>query len=241
MQLVNQLPAVLFVVTSTSEVVGEANRLRRAGTFLLKAGELLAYSPRSNAGRWWRERLAVPEHHLGYIISLFSARLATMTPSSVAYACAEFADDSLRAGLKDAGIGRHRSNADRTLRNTDFYRLLANQTTSELTSTHKGRTAEATGNAYAFLQGQSATRHKVINQAICSLVDRNVETVDAAKAEFEVNQGEQGLYTDVVLPWNGDDTCVEFHHAKEARASAMASYIMEKLQYYAIHYNLIPR
>lgn len=52
-QLSQRLPQLVFVVTSTSEVVGEANRLRQAGTYLLKGRELLSYSPRSEVGKWW--------------------------------------------------------------------------------------------------------------------------------------------------------------------------------------------
>jgi hypothetical protein len=79
-QLSQALPEVVLVVTSTSEVVGEANRLRRAGTYLLKPGELVAYSSRSRAAKWWAARGDDPRHRLGYMTALFRARLTTMTP-----------------------------------------------------------------------------------------------------------------------------------------------------------------
>jgi hypothetical protein len=62
-----------------------------------------------------------------------------------------------------------------------------------------------------------------------------------SSARFEVDQGNQSIYTDVVVPWNGEDICLEFHHAKEPHTAKIAAYVMEKLQYYAIHYNLVPR
>jgi hypothetical protein len=85
-QVSQVLPAIIFVITSTNEVVGEANRIRRAGTLLLKAEELLTYSPHSRAGLWWTSRSADPRYRLSYIITLFKARLVTMTASSVSIA-----------------------------------------------------------------------------------------------------------------------------------------------------------
>ena len=184
-----------------------------------------------------------PAHHLGYIVSLFEARLATMTPSSVAYACAEFGDDGLKRATKEAGITRSAANADTTFKNSDFYRLLAGSPRVELTSSMKGKTASSTLNAFASVQQLSATRHKVINQAICALAERNVPAFHASTARFEVDLGEQRTFTDAVVELGGDDIYLEFHHLSEAqcKASSIAAYIMEKLQYYAIHYNLIPR
>jgi hypothetical protein len=234
------LPSLLFVITSTSEVVGEADRLRRAGSFLLRAEELLNYSPRSRAGLWWRERNRDPRHHLGYIITLFRARLATMTPSSVIYACAEF-DESLREVVRAAGVARSTANADRTLKNTDFYRYIIGQPPTELTSTRKGKTAPTTLAAYRDIQKLSATRHLAINRAICRLMDRNIGHFDLENAAFEVDQGDGEVFTDVVVPTSSGDEYLEFHHAADPRAAAIAAYIMGKLQYYAIRFNLIPR
>jgi hypothetical protein len=50
------LPQLLFVITSSGDVTGEANRIRRAGKQVLAAEPLLGYSPRSEAGKWWTER-----------------------------------------------------------------------------------------------------------------------------------------------------------------------------------------
>jgi hypothetical protein len=242
-QLAHELPAVTFIVTSHSEVVGEANRLRRAESYLLGARELLAYSSRSRAGKWWIARRDVPSHHLAYVISLFRARLATMTPSSVAYACAEFGDDSLKEVVRRAGVTRNSGNADRTFNNTDLSHLLFNRTTSELTSTRKGRTSDVTVAAFNELQKLSATRHKALNQSICRLIDRNVPGFRGDLASFENDLGSQDVFADVVVPVDDGDAYLEFHHLSggNCKAAAMAAYIMEKLQYYAIHYNVVPR
>jgi hypothetical protein len=138
-QLTNRLPRIVFVITSTSAVVGEANRLRQAGTYLLKSRELVSYSPRSEAGKWWAARSGTPQHNLGYIIALFQARLVTMTPSSVAYACVQHGDAGLKRVVRESEMGPSDSNAERTFKNTDFYRLLIGEPRTELTSTSKGR------------------------------------------------------------------------------------------------------
>jgi len=240
-QLAKTLPAVTFVVSSTSDVVGEANRIRRARGQFLKADELLAYSPRSRSGKWWAERGADPRHTLGYVISLFQARLATMTPSSVVYACAHFGDPLLKKAVSDARMSPSWSNADRTLKNTDFYRLMAGLASTEFTSTRKGKTASSTLKAYAALQELSAQHHKALNQAICQLVDRNVEAFKADLASFEVHHPKGGLITDAVVPVGDADAYIGFHHVAKPGASALAAYVMEKLQYYAIQYNITPR
>lgn len=242
-QQAKELPQIFFVVTSHSEVVGEANRLRRAETYRLGARELLAYSSRSRAGKWWRARLDTPAQHLGYIISLFGARLATMTPSSVVYACLEFGDEILRQAARSVGATKSSGNADRTFRNTDISHFLLDTTSSELTSTRKGRTSEVMEAAYDMIQELSSRKHKAINQAICQLVDRNVASFRGDLAGFEVNLGEQNLYADVIAPWSDQDLYLEFHHLSGAKckAASMAAYVMEKLQHYAVHYNLVPR
>lgn len=242
-QLTKRLPRVTVVVTSTSEVVGEANRLRQAGTYLLKSRELMAYSPKSEAGKWWAARADTPEHHLGYVIALFQARLATMTPSSVVYSCLHYGDENLRKVARDAGMTPSTSNAVTTFKNTDFYRLVMGQPSKELTSTTKGKTADATLSAYTAIQALSSKRHKAINQAICALAESVVPEFDASEGHFEVNLGEQDTYTDAVIPLGLEDIYLEFHHLSSAhcRASSMASYIMEKLRTYAWRHNIIPR
>ncbi len=60
---------------------------------------------------------------------------------------------------------------------------------------------------------------------------------------YEVNAGDQDLYPDAIVKVNGKEFYLEFHHISpdNCGAAKMASYIMEKLQNYAIHYNLAPR
>lgn len=242
-QLTNRLPRLTFVITSTSEVVGEANRLRQAGTYILKSRELVAYSPKSEAGKWWAARAQEPQHHLGYIIALFQARLTTMTPSSVVYSCLQHGDESLKQVARDKGMTPSGANATTTFKNTDLYRFLIGQPNSELTSTIKGRTAATTVEAHSAIQALSSKRHKAINQAISALGEDVVPGFKASEGRFEVDLGERDTFTDAVIPLDGDDLHLEFHHLSSAhcRAASMASYMMEKLRTYAWRHNVIPR
>ena len=190
-QLARRLPQLIFVITSTSEVVGEANRLRQAGTYLLKSRELMSYSARSESGKWWAARTGTPEYHLGYVIALFRARLATMTPSSVVYSCVQYGDEGLRTIAREKGMRPVSSNAVTTFKNTDFYRLLIGQPSTELTSSIKGKTADATLAAHGAIQALSAKRHKAINQAICQLGEVVVPEFKASLGSFEVDLGER--------------------------------------------------
>jgi hypothetical protein len=242
-QLDRALPRLLFVITSDSAVVGEANRLRRAGTLNLKAEELVSYSRRSEAGKYWLARVGEPQHHLAYILSLFQARLVTMTPSSVSYAALHYGETRLQDLVRDAGLARSTSNAETTFKNTDFYRFLNGTTSLELTSTNKGKTAATTLAAYSAVQAASAKRHKAINQAICALAESVVPEFRASAGAFEVDLGDANAFADAVIPLSTDDLHLEFHHlsAAHCKASSMASYIMDKVKAYALNYNLIPR
>lgn len=243
LQIANDLPEILFVVTSTSAVVGEANRLRRAGTMVLKAEELVGYSPRSEAGKWWQERNHDPRHHLAYVISLFRAKLVTMTPSSVVYSIAEYGPEDMRIALRDYGVTKSPANADTTFQSTDFSKFISGLGVNELTSTTKGKTSQSILDAYGYVQGSSSKRHKVINQAICALAEKNVPSFTASSGQFEVDLGEQDTYADAVISLADRDLHLEFHHLSNAhcKAASIAAYVMKKLRVYAHHYNVIPR
>ncbi|MEU2971884.1 hypothetical protein [Nocardiopsis alba] len=242
-QVSQDLPELIFVVTSTSAVVGEANRLRRAGSMVLKAEELVGYSSRSEAGKWWQERNQNPQHHLAYTISLFRAKLVTMTPSSVVYAIAEYGPKDMREHIKNLGVKKSPKNAEVTFKSTDFSKFISGAGMNELTSTTKGQTSDTILNAYAYIQGLSSKRHKVINQAICALAEQNFEEFSASRGKFEVDLGEQNAYADSVIALNGKDLHLEFHHLSAARckAASISAYSMEKLRVYSNNYNITPR
>lgn len=240
---VKGLPSIVFVVTSGSEVVGEANRIRRAGTYALKGEELFAYSPRSNAGKWWRQRSKTPDQHLAYIISLFDARLTTMTPSAVSYACLHFGNKDLQTTASKHGMKKHTSNAQVTLEATDLYRFLTSQILQELTSSSKGKIGDVSIDTYREIQKLSASNHKEINMAICRMLANGIKDLNFDETRFEVDAGDQNLYHDAIIKVANNEFYLELHHLSPDNcvAAKMASYIMAKLQAYAIHYNLTPR
>lgn len=240
---IKNLPAVVFVVTSSGDVIGEANRIRRAGNQSLSPEPLLGHSPRSEAGKWWTARNASPLHHLAYIISLFEAKLVTVSASSVVHACSTCADEPLRRVVSEAGSRPDAGNAGRTIRASELYRLLVGEQTPEYTSGQKGARADSTVKAYAAVQALSSKRHKAINQAIVRLVAQHVPGFGVEEDDFEVDVGEGNLFVDAIQRGGTPPLFFEFHHlsAKHCNAASMSSYIMEKLRAYAWHYSLIPR
>ena len=239
---IKRLPQLTFVVTSSGDVSGEANRLRRAGTQSLAAEPLLAYSPRSEAGKWWAARNQNPNHHLGYIISLFDARLVTMSASAVVYACLHHGEEDLLRLAQDAGARPDKGNAGRTIQASELFRYFRGEAVPEFTTGRKGKVLDATVRAYAQIQAVSLKRHKAINQAICELVATHPETTPLTEKRFEVAFGGD-VVTDAVLRLAGREYHLEFHHlsSPKCRAATMASYVMDKLRGYAWHHQLIPR
>jgi len=237
-----RLPQLVFVVTSNGDVSGEANRLRRAGTQSLASEPLLAYSPRSEAGKWWAQRNSNPSHHLGYITSLFDARLVTMSASAVVYACLSHGEEDLVALAQDAGARPDRGNAGRTIKASELMRFLLGEAIPEFTTGRKGKVQTSTIEAYKAIQAVSIKRHKAINEAICALVAEHLDEPEVKGRSFEVGYG-GNIVTDAVLEVGEQQFHIEFHHVsdKNCRAAVMSSYIMDKLRGYAWHHQLIPR
>lgn len=166
-----------------------------------------------------------------------------MTPSSVAYAALHFGDADLQGRVASAGLVKSFTNARTTFKSTDFFRLLTGTTSLELTSTNKGKTADTTLAAYRAVQSVSAKRHKAINMAISGLAEEVAPGFVASKGAFEVDLGDANAFADAVVPLDGEEIHLEFHHLspEHCKASTMSAYIMRKMQGYAINYNLIPR
>jgi len=237
------LPHVVFVVSSGEEVVGESNRIRKVKTLALRAQELLSYSRKSESGKFWQERGKNPQESLAYIISLFDARLTTVGPSVLAYSALHYGNDVLKKIVEDSNVQPHITNAKTTFKASDLYKYLTNTTPNELTSSKKGKTGTTTMNAFEEIQKLSATTHKEINKSIAGLMENTLELYDKEKENFEVNAGEQNLYTDMICSVDSQEFYLEFHHLSinNCKAASMASYIMGKLRAYAFHYNLIKR
>jgi hypothetical protein len=242
-QKTKKLPQLLFVITSSGDVTGEANRIRRAGKQILAAEPLLGHSPRSEAGKWWTQRNNDHSHHLGYIISLFNANLVTMSASAVVHACMIHGEKDLQAAAFSVGAQPNKGNASQALKASEFFRYLSGSQVPEFTTGRKGRVQKSTIKAYANVQALSSKRHKSINQAICGITGEYLEDFNCQNNKnFEVPQGDD-LITDVVIETGSRTFHSAFHHLSEAQCKAanMSSYIMGKLRSYAIHHQLIPR
>jgi hypothetical protein len=242
-QTVKTLPQLLFVMTSSGDVTGEANRIRRAGKQALAAEPLLGHSPRSEAGKWWTQRNNDPNHHLGYIISLFNANLVTMSPSAVVHACMIHGEKDIQAAAFTAGAQPNKGNASQALKASEFFRYLSGAQVPEFTTGKKGSVQHTTIKAYANVQALSAKRHKSINQAICATMGDYLDDFECHRTkDFEVPQGDN-LITDAVIGIGNKLFHTEFHHLSEpqCKAANMSSYIMGKLRTYALHHQLIPR
>jgi len=239
-RVAKQLPRLIFVVTSSGDASGEANRIRRAGTQFLAPEPLLGHSPRSEPGKWWKARNENINHHLGYMISLFEARLVTITPSAVAYACLHHGEQDLISTAENAGMRTHAQNAQRTFTVTDFYRFFAGEQIPEFTSSKKGGLQPTTKTAYNELQKLSKTRHKAINGSLCQLAKTHLLNFDVVSLERPLGDD---LISDAIVSNGQNEFTLEFHHLSEAscKASSIASYIMGKLRLYSVHHNLIPR
>jgi hypothetical protein len=204
---------------------------------------LLGYSPRSEAGKWWTERNKNASHHLGYVISLFDARLVTMTASAVMYACLHNEDSVLRSAVTEAGARPDKGNARRTLEVSELYRFLSGEQIPEFTSGKKGSVQQSTIDAYAAIQGMSSKKHKLINQTLCRAVREHLTDLTFDDdLDFEVVHGGD-VITDAVITFRSRSYSLEFHHlsAPQCSAANMSSYIMEKLRTYAWYHQIIPR
>jgi hypothetical protein len=237
-----RLPQLIFVVTSSGDVVGETNRIRRAGTQTLAPEPLLGHSPRSESGKWWAERNKNSNHHLGYIISLFDARLVTMTASAVVYSMLHCQNERLRKAAADEGARPDKGNAKRTIEVSEIFRFLSGEQIPEFTSGKKGAIQDSTTKAYASIQGMSAKRHKEINQALCALLKEYLPKLQFTDDDFEVSQGGE-IVTDAIVRYDERPFSLEFHHLSGPKCAAanMSSYVMDKLRSYAIYHQLIPR
>jgi hypothetical protein len=238
-----KIPRLLFIVSSDGDVSGEANRIRRAVNQILAAEPMmLGYSPKSEAGKWWKERSKVPEHSLGYVISLFEASLVTLSASAITYACGQFGSPVLKAVVEAAGARPDKGNAMRTIQASEFYRYLNKESVLEYTTGRKGRVSAGVLKAYAGIQSLSATSHKELNQAVCKLTESNLLGMNVPDENYEV--GFDGdLITDALILMNGEAFHAEFHHLSEkhCKAATISAYIMQKLRTYAIAYQIIPR
>lgn len=241
----NDLPELLFVISSGKNLETEANRLRRAGTYFLKAEELMSYSPKSEPGKFWHARGKHSSlENLGYIITLFNVKLLTVKSTAVNYSCKFKGNDILKTLANSSNMKMTKPNGKTSIKSTDLYKYINDEIPEELTSTPKGTLSKDTIKLYSQIQKKSATMHKEINMAICSYFQDIINDPDKFEVvDYEFDAGDGNLQIDAIVNINGEEKYLEFHHISDSKckASSMARYIMDKIRAYAQHYNLIKR
>lgn len=240
-----ELPEILFIISSGKNVESEANRLRRAGSYILKAEELRSYSPKSEPGKFWAARgKKLAQENLGYIITLFGAKLLTVKSTAVNYSCKFYGNKELEKYTEDSGMIMQKANGKKAVMSTDLYKFIFNEISEELTSTPKGHITEDNLQLYKKIQLKSATMHKAINEAICNYFNEVINDNSVFRiTNVEYDAGDGNLQVDVIAEINGKEYFLEFHHLSSGncKAASISSYIMDKLRSYAQHYDLIAR
>lgn len=241
----NELPELLFIVTSGKQIESEANRLRRAGSYVLKAEELRSYSPKSEPGKFWKSRgKHSTQEDLAYIITLFNAKLLTVKSTAVNYACKFYGNKELKKYTAESNMVMQKPNGKKAVMSTDLYKFIFDEIPEELTSTPKGHITTETLQLYSKIQLKSATMHKAINEAICNYFTEVIsDNVKFQVVDLEHDAGDGNLQIDVIAKINNKEYFLEFHHlsSRNCKAAKISSYIMDKLRSYSQHYNLVKR
>ena len=245
------LPTLVFVVTSESHVVQVTSALRNPRTYKLRTDELLASSD-GRAAKFWKARAGASRGSPAWVAANFRSRLVTSTPSAVAHACAKFAPNGSR--LFDAmheieGFSGNLGTGRSAFLSTDLARFLEGKPVPQITRSEKGRTVDATLEAYRVVQAMSKHHHKSINHSILALAASGSSNLNFDPANLEVPVGADiqidylAREADHCIPDVDGDMALEFHHisGKSCKPSIISAYILEKLQYYAYAYRLMDR
>lgn len=241
---VTGLPEVVFVVSSHSIVVSHVARFRNPTTYRIRTDEIVRSARSQEVGKFWTERGAAQKGNLAWVSSLLSAKLLSLTPSTIAHACGLYSepDSRLRAAVENTGFKAGRGAGSNAYRKTDLGRFLAGIPVPEVLNKNKGRTTSTTLAAFDAVQALSGRHHLAINRAILSLAAEASGLFKIEEVEFEKPLGGDAI-VDAIVPMVGRRAHIEFHHLSEKHCNpnSIATYIMKKLRTYATQYNLIDR
>ena len=241
---VTGLPEVVFVVSSHSEIVGHVARLRNPASYRLRTDEVIGSARMSEPGKFWKSRGSSQSTNLAWVSSLLQAKLVSLTPSTVAHACAlETSSDSrIRQAVIAAGFSGSRSTGLTAYRTTDLARFLAGEPVPEVLTKNKGKTSAATLAAFDAAQSLSSKKHREINEALLKFIAKGTKAFDFADVLLEVPLGDDAI-VDAIVPLPERRLHFEFHHLSGANCNPnkIATYMMRKLRVYATQYNLIER
>ena len=229
-------PQVIFALSSGKPEVREICRnVRRADSFYIEASRLLMYTKSSNIADWWKERNNELKTSLPYVIALFNAQLVSLSGSAVVHSVHNFGSEELSSLIY--GVTKNVGNAQKVIKSTELYKY----SVEEGADTKKYGISKnyETVDSYYRIQQTSKQKHKEINSAIMSLVEKAGGGFNNTK--YEVTESlQKGLIVDVVTEINGKPCFIEFHHKSEAETvdNKVSIYILEKLKEYAINYRI---
>lgn len=238
------LPEVVFIVSSHSRIVGDVARLRNPKTYRLRTDELIHSAKGSDGGKFWRSRGATRQANLAWVAALLKVKLVTVTPSTVAHACAVNCPPGsvVKQAMDRTSFRGTAANGRTAYRVTDLGRFFAGQPVPEITSTNKGKTSATTLAAYDAIQELSSKQHLAINRALLDFAATTSGEFSPADIQYEQDLGGDAI-VDAIVPLKGRRIHLELHHISEAHCSPnrISAYIMKKLKVYAIQYNLVER
>ena len=170
--------------------------------------------------------------------------LLSLTPSTVAHACAKYSEPGsrLRLAVEATGFPGSKATGATAYSRTDLGRFLAGEPVPEVLNSNKGKTTDRTLEAFDAVQALSSRQHLAINRAILSLAGEASGLFRPDEVEFEIALGEDAI-VDAIVPTSDRRVHLEFHHLSAANCNPnkIATYIMKKMRVYATQYNLIDR
>jgi hypothetical protein len=233
-----RLPRVSIVVSSNGDSSDACRMLRRGSKYLLDPERLLQFSRANVADDWRTYGKRNARHGLPFIASLFEVRLLNLTGSMVVNACAFSPDHRLRNAVRTHYPSPVKSNAANTMKSCSLVRSLMGQ---EDVGPAGGAASDEVGKAYLAVQALSKGAHKVINEAIVSvLTDQLSISLPDLRFEYQPHQHE-ALQVDCWFTRDDRPETLEFTHrqADELTPAGISSYALGKIRDYARDYGLL--
>ena len=184
---VTGLPEIVFVVSSHSQVVSHVARLRNPRTYRIRTDEVMQSARMQEVGKFWLARGAAQKQNLAWVSSLLQVKLLSLTPSTVAHACALFstAGSPVRKAVEKTKFRGSLGAGKVAYSKTDLGRFLAGEPVPEVLTSNKGKTSASTLAAYDAIQALSSRSHLEINRSILRLAAEASSLFTVDEIEFE--------------------------------------------------------
>lgn len=202
---------------------------------LVDADKLVAATPASVIGRWWKQRMGL----LIQTIVRLDARVVFIGPSLAVPIINRYGPEAAKKLLAEVGsTPKAPSDISTYFERSDFGRLL--QGTASAAAEIRGNPAADATAAFALLSehiGFSSGQDKKLNNALGDFLTQ----AQSSLGEVRVEQKADGmpLIPDLSLSVDEHVTCVELHWRSgdflvSANRSAIAQYVLTKLKHYAV-------